>query len=116
MAPSLQAFRAETTVDGLPRACRFSHARGHMCLEHAKKLSSSRFSDGCRKLVPSLQEFIAFLPKHVRHVAAVDLLDRLQAAGQTKGHTYLATAGGWIILRERQRLLRRLMGFKFRGR
>ncbi len=53
----------------------FPLARGHMCLEHAKKLSSSRFSDGYRKLVPSLQEFIAFLPKNVRHVAAVNLLD-----------------------------------------
>ncbi len=71
----------------------FSQARGHMCLEHAKKLSSSRFSDGYRKLIPSTQEFIAFLPKKVRHVAAVDLLDRLRAAGQAKGHTYLATAG-----------------------
>ena len=71
----------------------FPLARGHMCLEHAKKLFSSRFRMVTEKLVPSLQEFIAFLPKNVRHVAAVDLLDRLKYAGQTKGHTYIATAG-----------------------
>ncbi len=71
----------------------FPLARGHMCLEHAKKLSSSRFSDGYRTLVPSLQEFIAFLPKNVRHVVAVNLLDRLHAAGQINGYTHLATAG-----------------------
>ena len=68
----------------------FPDANGHMCLQHGKKLT---FSGGYKKLVPSIQEFIAFLPRNLRHVAAGDLLDRLGEAGQTAGRDYLALNG-----------------------
>ena len=49
-------------------------AAGHMCLQHANRLSARRFSGGCRQLVPMLQEFIAFLPRCAVHITTEVLL------------------------------------------
>ncbi len=40
--------------------------------------------------VRNIQEFIAFLPRNLRHVAAGDLLERLGEGGQTADRDYLA--------------------------
>ena len=69
------------------------HKLAGICVLNTRRTRRLLDSQTVTKLIPSIQEFIAFLPKNVRHVAAVNLLDQLQASGQTKGLTYLATAG-----------------------
>ena len=72
--------------DGNPAAMKvFSRrlvgARGHMCLQHAKKLTAKRCSGGCVALVPRLQEMIAFMAPPLMHRSIVALFRRLDAVG-----------------------------------
>ena len=69
------------------------NARPHSCLQHAKLNTSRRFSDGFKKLVSMLGEFIAFLPPAAFHISAETLLAKAKAAGKQAGYEYLTLVG-----------------------
>ena len=70
---------------------------GHLCLEHAKRNASARYTGGYKKLVPNLPEMIAFQPPLVFHLAADTFIETL--IDDDKDATYLTTArqGGAFV-------------------
>ena len=65
-----------------------------LCLEHAKRNTSRRFTGSYKKLVPMIQETLAFAPKPVRHIGVESLFRVLREVdNQEKGLSYLMTNG-----------------------
>ena len=75
----------------------FPSAKGHLCLEHAKRNTEKRFSGGFKKLTNNFTEFSAFLPPPAFDIATHLFLASLSEQGQDI--TYLTTArkGGALL-------------------
>ena len=70
---------------------------GHLCLEHAKRNASARYTGGYEKLVPNFLEMIAFQPPLVFYLAAANFIETL--IDDNHDTTYLTTArqGGSFV-------------------
>ena len=76
---------------------RFSHLTGHIkvCLQHARKRTSERFTGGYKPSVPDLMDWTAFLPPVLFHLFYDKLFENLRAQGaQECGLSYLNGGDG----------------------
>ena len=85
--------------DGRPEAMavfaeQLPNARGHLCLEHAKRNAKDNFKGGWKKLVPNHLEMLAFTTPFMFSVAVDRFLETLTADNQNASYLTTTRQGG----------------------